>query len=119
MVLTGKPGVWSDLLRQGSRGVMPGGLAALEQRFSVLAPGAMPFRLILSELERHEAVKISIHSFGQRDVITRVYRFLRHSCGQRRKRANVLGDVAGLVHQLVMRNQPLCETHSISFLGAK
>src|SRR5215469_470805 len=118
MVLTGKD---LGVVRPpgGAKWIMPGRSAAFERRFSVLAPGAMPFRLILSELERHEAVQISVRSFGERDVISRVYRFLRHSRGQRRQRANVIRDVPRVVHQFGMRNQPLCETDSISFLSAK
>src|SRR5215469_5364430 len=118
MVLTGKD---LGVVRPpgGPEWIGPGRSAAFEQRFSVLAPSAMPFRLILSELECHEAVQISVCSFGERDVISRVYRFLRHSRGQRRQRANVFRDVPCVVHQFGMRNQPLCETDSISFLSAK
>src|SRR5271170_5057419 len=92
-------------------------LAALEHRLATLAPRAMPFGLVLGHLQRHEAIEVRMRGLAERDVVSRVDRFLRDARGERRQRRDVLRDLARLRHQLAMRNHPLRETDAIGLVS--
>src|SRR5437773_726028 len=75
--------------------------ASLERRFALLAPGLVPFDLVLGELEGGETIEVDERGIGLvRDVEAPQERFLGEACRERRQRREVRRDLQRLVHQL-------------------